>query len=329
MTDHGHLPLERFDAGALSAPISVERLVEAFLAGKNPRTVKAYERDLEVFARHVGASSREEAARMLLGAHPGTANAMVLSFKTSELNRGRSSATIARRLSAVRALVQLARLTGLVTWSIEVDNPDHEAARDMSGPSREHVLAMLAHLERVALERPTKGARDLALVRLLYDCALRCSEALECDLQHLFLLDPHLMIRRKGRRQRERIDLPAPTVHALEAWLKKHPSGNDLNAPLFVSMDRNPANKGKARVTPCSVRRMTKLLGQACGVPGVVRPHGFRHSAATWLLDTTKDLRLVQAFLGHRSIATTQRYDDSRKRLQGEAARMVAGGDGG
>lgn len=315
--------------------VNVSRLVEAFLSGKKPHTIDAYNRDLKRFARWAGAVDaagepdvNAVAARLLHQDGAGAANALVLEFRAHELARGMSSSTISRRLSSLRALVELARSLGVVSWTLSIDNPDPEAARDMSGPTREQVMAITKLLDERCQPEAAKAKRDRAITRLLYDTGLRCGEVTGLDVEHvtLYVPEPQVMILAKGRRVREVIKLPRVTAEALRHWLLvyPHPTGRG-SAPLFTGFDRDPSSRGK-RLCESSVRDMVARLGADAGVTNLtVRPHGFRHSAATWLLDTTGDLRLVQSFLRHRSIVTTQRYDDSRKKLAIKAAHMVAG----
>src|SRR5437764_15154787 len=97
------------------------RLVEAFLAGRSPRTLRAYRQDLEDFTRWSGADSPEEAARLLLASGHGQAHEVALSYRTHLLEPGLAPATVNRRLAALRSLVKLARTLGMVGWSLDVE----------------------------------------------------------------------------------------------------------------------------------------------------------------------------------------------------------------
>src|SRR5258708_2942093 len=96
---------------ALSAP----DVVAAFLAGRNPRTIDAYARDLGDFARFLGQGGPSEAVSALLSLAPGQANAIALAYRSALTERGLSPATIARRLAALRSVVKLARTLGRVS----------------------------------------------------------------------------------------------------------------------------------------------------------------------------------------------------------------------
>ena len=140
----------------------------------------------------------------------------------------------------------------------------------------------------------------------------------ELDLEHLDLERGRLAIRGKGRAEREWLTLPAPTRHALADWLE---SRSPQPGPLFVNVDR--ARKGSGRLTPQSVYRIVRSLGQKAGL-GDVRPHGLRHAAITAALDGGHDLRTVARYSRHRSIQTLTIYDDNRQDLAGMVAADVA-----
>ncbi len=123
-------------------------LVRAFLSGRNERTVKAYSQDLSDFRIFMGASTMDEAAKVLLANGHGPANATALAYKTHLLEHGLQSATVNRRLAALRSLVQLARIMGLVPWHLEVRNVSgHEGARDARVPRSVAGIGRQAHAE--------------------------------------------------------------------------------------------------------------------------------------------------------------------------------------
>jgi integrase/recombinase XerC len=322
--------LVRFQPSSVTA----QRLVEAFFSGKKRHTVAAYQRDLRRFAKWRGCEDLDEVARMLFAGGPGEANATVLEFKNAELAQGLASATVNRRLASIRALVDLARTLGVVNWTLSVDNVDPEAARDMSGPSREDVLKILRHLDGRCTKGDRAAKRNRAIVSLLYHRALRVGEVVELNVAHveLYSAQPRVSILGKGRRQREWVDIPKVTADALQQWLLAYPSAEDVRPsgtqPLFCNFDRDPGARFK-RLHVSSVRDMVARVAKDAGVTVPVRPHGFRHSAASWLFDNNGgNLRAVSEFMRHRSLLTTQRYDDTRKRLGIAQANLLAGDEG-
>jgi len=117
-------------------PSEAEQLLRAFLAGRGPRTLRAYAGDLADFARWSKAPSPAGAARLLLAAGPGGANHAALSYRAGLLARGLAAATVNRRLAALRSLVKVARLLGMVAWQLDVEAVPSEALRDTRGRRR-------------------------------------------------------------------------------------------------------------------------------------------------------------------------------------------------
>jgi len=292
------------------------RLVEAFFAGRNRRTLEAYRRDLEDFRSFVGARTVDEAAERLFSRGHGEANALALSYRAELVERGLAPATINRRLAALRSLVKLARTLGFVPWALEVSGVKSEAYRDTRGPGPSGFRRLLVVL---AERTDAKAARDVALVRLLYDLALRRGEVVSLDVEDVDLEAGTVDVLGKGRTERVRLTLPEPTKAALRGWLAVR--GTEPG-PLFVNFDR--AGKG-SRLTGRSLCRIVRGLGTAAGLE--VRPHGLRHAAITEALDLLRgDVRKVQRFSRHRDLRTLNRYDDNREDLGGEVARLVAAG---
>lgn len=291
-------------------------LVAAFLAGRSPRTLRAYSEDLRDFTAFAGfpPDGLEAATSALLAAGQGEANRVGLAYRAHLLERGLAPATVNRRLSALRSLVALARTIGRCPWTLEVPAVPSESYRDTRGPGREGVRQLLGAL---AGDLSPKGYRDRALLRLLADLALRRAEAVDVDLADLDLDAGTVRVVGKGRREAVRLTLPSPTVAALREWIAIR---GQEPGPLFVSLDH--ANPGH-RLTGTSVYRIVAALGQRVGI--TVRPHGLRHTAITTALDSNGgDIRAAQRFSRHQDVRTLSRYDDNRSDLAGETARLVA-----
>lgn len=292
------------------------RLVENFLAGKNPRTLAAYRADLADFAGFLGAPDLDEAARRLLDAGAGEANALVVQYLADLQRRGLRSATIARRLSAIRSLIALARTLGLVAWRLEVKAPRVETYRDTRGPGLDGFARLLGGITG---DRP-KDRRDRAILRTLFDLGLRRAEVAALDLADLDLAAGRLLVLGKGRTEKVPLSLPAETVAVLRGWLAAR---GEAPGPLFFGLDRARNGRPGRRLTGSGIWRIVRARGAAVGL--VVRPHGLRHLAVTTALDVSGgDIRAVARFSRHRDLRTVTRYDDNRADLGGEIARRVA-----
>lgn len=301
-------------SSSLEALPMARKLVEAFLSGRNARTLDAYGRDLEDFRLFVGAASTQEAAETLLRHGHGAANALALSYRASLVERKLAAATVNRRLAALRSMVKLARTLGVVPWTLEVEGVKAEAYRDTKGPGRGGVHRML---ERLEARLDEKGRRDRALLRCLFDLALRRGEVVSLDLEHVDMAAGTVSVLGKGRTGRTALTLPEVTKAALASWLEVR--GSDAGA-LFVSLDH--ANRGH-RLTGRALYKIVRELGEDLDLR--VRPHGLRHAAITEALELTGgNVRAVQRFSRHRDLRVLTVYDDNRADLAGKVASLVS-----
>jgi integrase/recombinase XerC len=292
-------------------------LIKAFLRGRNRRTIEAYRADLEDFRAFLGASSIDDASKILLSKRPGEANALALAYKTSLIERGLQAATVNRRLAALRSLVKLARTLGITVYTLQVENMKSSPYRDTRGPGRAGYLAML---DRAKGAKESKAVRDVAILHLLYDLGLRRGEVVSLDLADLDLTAGTLTILGKGRTQKEALTLPSETKKALAEWLNIR--GMD-QGPLFINFD--PAGSESRGLSGDGLYKIIRELGEKAGIKA--RPHGLRHSAITTALDLTKgNIRAVAKFSRHRNIQVLTLYDDNREDLGGGVAAMVAAG---
>lgn len=303
-------------------------VLAAWLAGKDGKTVEAYHRDVAAFTAYLGqytaAPYLEEAApRTLdafLAADAATAHAVAHGYRAALLEARAASATVNRRLTALRSVVKFARMVGRVTWTLELPGVEAAKYRDTRGPGAHGFRAMLGAVAEAA---PARSARDAAVLRLLFDLALRRAEVVSLDRAHLDLDAGTLEVLGKKRRERERLTLPAPTRAALAAWCVVR--GN-APGPLFTNFDRAAKNAAAGgRLTGRSVARLVAAAGAEAGL-GAVRPHGLRHAAITHALDVVGgDVRRVARFSRHRDLRTLTVYDDNRQDLAGAVAALVAG----
>lgn len=297
---------------------SALRLYEAFLAGRSKHTRDAYSRDLADFATYVGMASPGPAISHLLSLTAGDANGLLLSYRAHMTEAGLTPATINRRLSAIRSAVKLARTLGMTDWSPEIDGLKVQSYRDTTGPGLSGTRAMLDQARR---QEPVKAARDAALIRLMFDLALRRGEVAGLDLEDLDTAGRRLWIKGKGRTQKEARTLPEPTLIALNNWLAQRGSvAAETEAAMFVGL--SGPDRGR-RITGRGLHYVIARLGGDVGI--TTRPHGLRHASITAALDANGgDVRAVQQHARHANPQTTIRYDDNRRDLAGQIAMGLA-----
>ncbi len=286
----------------LADPASIASFLAYQLAvrGLSPRTLDSYRRDLTDLQSYLGEQGG------------GVLEQIEESEIEGWLRRGRAlgytPATRARRLSALRSYLRYLREEGL-----REDDP----ARRLAAPKKRQALPRVLSQDEVerllaAPERNTPlGARDHAMLEVLYATGVRVSELVAIQTPQLDLRRGLLRVVGKGDRERI-VPLGGPAIRAVSAYLEgpRHRLGpcGDI---LFPS-------RRKRVMTRQTFWSNLRRLGREAGIPKErLSPHVIRHSFATHLVEHGADLRTVQQLLGHRDISTTEIYTHvARERLR-------------
>ena len=302
----------------------IEGVLVAWLEALTDATRETYAADLQAFATWAGAEQSQALESLFQGGSP-RANAIVLSYRADLMayrdaaGRGYAPATIARRLSALRSVAKIARLTGIFSGDIEIPSPKVYRVRDVRGPGPAAYAAMLNALEVEIFDtrsdrRRWESTRDLAVLRLLHDCCLRRVEVVRLDREDVQGVD--LRVRPKGPRAAVvMVPIARKASAALDGWLDVR---GGHSGPLFCAWHRD------TRLAPSTINRLVCRAGKAAGVE--CRPHGLRHTAITTALDRSGgDVRAVAALARHQDPSTTLRYDDRRHEAARDLADIIAG----
>ncbi len=143
--------------------------------------------------------------------------------------------------------------------------------------------------------------RDIATMEIMYACGLRLSELSGLDLQNIDWQQQIITVTGKGQKQR-RIPFGRKAKEALNSWLKQRVFiANENEAAVFVSLRGN-------RLSNSSIQKRLKKMALAKGLNTNVYPHMLRHSFASHILESSRDLRAVQELLGHANLTSTQIY---------------------
>jgi len=260
-------------------------------------TVDAYLRDVAVFiafaADHRGGAASTEA----LAAYKPVDFRAFLARRKAE---GLGNASLGRALSAVKSLYRFLErhLEGFHNPAVATIRSPKRAVQLPKPLSIKETRATL-ETAAVLVAEPWLGARDVALLTLLYGCGLRISEALGLNVGERPKGD-HLIITGKGGKQRM-VPVLTPVRTAIDDYLAQCPYHLAADDPMFVGA------RGR-RLHPSVVQKQVKRLRVALGLAETATPHALRHSFATHLLSAGGDLRSIQELLGHASLSTTQRY---------------------
>lgn len=308
--------------GTALAPAIVEdtgeQLHREFLAGRSPNTLNAYRKDLHAFANWCGVPTGGAALSVLVALPAGEGNSKLLAWRAAMKDAGLAPSTINRRLSAVRSALRFARTIGATAWVPEVQGLKAQTYRDTRGPGLTGTRALLGS----ALTKGSdKSARDVAIIRCMFDLGLRRGEVASLDVDDVDRAGRVVWVLGKGRSQKEARTLPAPTLAAIDAWLEQRAGLAKAEEPaLFVNVSRY--HRG-CRITGHGVYYVIRELGDVAGIRA--RPHGLRHASITAALDNTNgDVRAAQAHARHSNPQTTMRYDDARQDLAGKVSAGLA-----
>lgn len=173
--------------------------------------------------------------------------------------------------------------------------------------SIEEVDALLSVID----QSTTEGARDHAIIEILYSCGLRVSELCFLLLSDLYLEDGFIRITGKGNKQRI-VPISPRATQELNNWLRIRHTINIKKGEedyVFVSARRG---KHLSRIT---VFHNLKVYAAEAGITKNISPHTLRHTFATHLLEGGANLRAIQMMLGHTDLSTTQVYTNIDRRF--------------
>ncbi len=241
----------------------------------------------------------------------------VLQYRQLLIEAKLAPSTINVRLSALKSFVDYARTVEQCKFNLaDVNCLKVESYSNTTG------IAVTGFKEILQIPDLTtiKGTRDYAILRLLWDNALRRNEICSLDVGD-FSESGRLAILGKGKIQKSQIDLSPATTIAISNWLAARDNYQSSD-PLFSSLDRR--SKGH-RLDGSTIYRLVRKFSEAAGIDKVVSPHRIRHSAITAYLDASNgNLRAAQGLSRHANLNTLNRYDDNRHKYQALATNVLA-----
>jgi len=263
--------------------------------GYSPHTVINYQRDLLEFA---AAAGKEINVKEI--------DKNIIRNFVYSLNIKNKSSSVARKLSALRTFFKFLEQESLI---------DQNPMGSISMPKQEQYLPVFLSVDEVfaLLDSPgteeTFGARDRAMLELLYSTGMRVSELVAGNMANLDFDTEMVRVRGKGNRERM-IPVGKPAIEALRAYFIQRDVQLKTRLQQGKKFDGEAVflNSRGSRITTRSVERLIAAYGRKAGIDKPVTPHVLRHSFATHLLEMGADMRSVQELLGHASLSTTQKY---------------------
>ncbi|WP_162989277.1 tyrosine recombinase [Glutamicibacter nicotianae] len=280
--------------------------------GRSANTLRAYDVDLRNLGQFLQHQSQDPSLKQI--------TVEMLRDWLAQLHEAQvSRTTLARRISAVK---------NFFAWALKHQLIDTDPALRLAAPKKErrlpHVLQP-SQIDRLLSEKTevTAGAgdsesaaksgldarsqavaaRDKVIAELLYASGLRISELVALDVDDIDFERRTLKVLGKGNKERV-VPFGKPAERVIIAWIRSHRkvlARQEAKGALLVGVRGARLNVRQAREV------ISKAL-ESLGDTAASGPHALRHTVATHLLDGGADLRAVQEFLGHASLATTQLY---------------------
>jgi integrase/recombinase XerD len=260
---------------------SDDTLIGLWLAGKADRTRRAYQDDVAALLRFVGKPLRQVTLADLVA--------------WGETLSGMAPASRARKLGSVKSLAAFGHRIGYLAFDI---------GAPLRLPAVKTTLAerILGEADVLRLLTLETNPRNHAVLRLLYAGALRVSELCTLTWRDLQPRDDAGQVTVFGKGGKTRVVLLTPGIWGELTALRGQAGEGD---PVFRS------NKG-GHLTPVQIHRIVKQAAAQAGISVATSAHWLRHAHASHALDRGAPVSLVQATLGHASVATTGRYLHAR-----------------
>ncbi|MFP6685016.1 MAG: tyrosine-type recombinase/integrase [Polyangiaceae bacterium] len=263
-------------------------------------TVTAYRRDLlQLHAFMASRSNDDEEPRL------SDISRILLRRWLASLTPRNKPSSLGRKIASARGLFRFLEQDDWI-----VGNP----ASELRIPQLRRPLPVFLDAESMSevVEIPADtllGARDRAILEVLYGSGLRVSEMAMLDLDHLQLDGPSPQLLVLGKGDKERIvPVGSKAKLALESYLPlrlrilaKATAPKESPRAVFLS------SRGR-RISVRQIQVLVRKYGMLGAGRSDIHPHALRHSCATHLLDGGANLRNIQELLGHSTLSVTQRY---------------------
>ncbi|MGO1258070.1 MAG: tyrosine recombinase XerC [Brachybacterium sp.] len=299
-------------------------VVEDFVAhlrlerGRSEHTVRAYRQEVAGLVEHLRDAERIPVAELDVAA--------LRSWLAERADTGASASTLARSAAAARTFTSWLAATGRIPHDVggrlRAPRRGRHLPTVLTGDQAGELLDGLSAPEP-ALEHagatsqdaappdPVERAvrlRDAAVLELLYSSGLRVSELVALNRSGIDHGQRTVRVRGKGDKERI-VPVGLPALKAIEQW-------QEAGRPVLLEAAGAAAGADDAlflgvrggRLGDRAVRTLVDRHASEAGISRHISPHTLRHSAATHLVEGGADLRSVQDFLGHSSLATTQIY---------------------
>ncbi len=254
-------------------------------------TLDAYVRDILKFKDHVIKKEDED--------YINTNKTTIITYLTSLQRTGKSTSTISRNLASIRCFFQYLLNNQLI---------DEDPTLNLKTPKSERKIPEILTEEEIdlLLSQPkvdnAKGARDKAMLELLYATGLKASEMTSINIGDIDLELGILQIREN--KNNRFIPVGDLAIETLNFYLQKYRMDciDQSDRPLFTNYRGN-------RLTRQGFWKIIKEYTISTNINKKITPNTLRHSFAVHLIENGANIKLVQEMLGHSDLSTTQAYN--------------------
>jgi integrase/recombinase XerD len=291
--------------------------ISEFLSGyfsthqRSKKTLIAYERDLQQFGEYVGLNFD------FLSLSGNTIETWAAHLRT----QGYAPASMRRKIVVLKVFCGYWLRRGVLKespfWRVKLSfgrieqlpralsESEMQGLLDHAGKSQQNAIArkgaVLARNRNRSSGSEYRAMRNLALIDLLFATGMRVGEVTSLNVEDFDVKDLFFKVKGKGGRHRLAYIVDDQTILI---------QTQHLHARLAVETDSDALflNSAGQRLSTQGIANMIGQFRRGASIERHVTPHMLRHTVATLLLRNGMDIRVVQEFLGHASIATTQRY---------------------
>ena len=296
----------------------MDEAIRAFLTylnlerGASRETIRSYQSDLRQFVVFCRNLPHFPSAQI----QPSNVDSLTIRSYLRWLDeKGDKKSSLARKLATLKSFYKF-----LTKESWTEVNPAAHVRSPQQGKRLPKILTkdQANVLMEAPIGSPVVSSRDKAILETLYSTGARVSELVGLNWDDVNLESGIVRLMGKGKKERV-VPIGELALDAIQEYRRQF-SRTPRNASLRTmgvstqnshghQIEADPLFKNNrgGRLSARSVERMVKRSSQSLQ-GGAVTPHTLRHSFATHLLDEGADLRAIQEMLGHRSLATTQKY---------------------
>lgn len=268
--------------------------------GLSPKTIASYSFDLKQFGAFVGTQTTVTEITIQC------IEQWIVALQT----QGYCASSIRRKIASVRGyftyyknrgVIQRSPCEGLRLRLQETRRLTPVIADEDLQTIMEYAQERVKKSEKASFGKRMLALRDRAIIRLLIATGMRVGELVAICQSRLSLTAGEIRIIGKGNKERLAFLVDEQDYTQIAEYMV-------LRIGMQLSHDNVFVNHRGNALTTEGVRRIIKTIAADCNIQSRITPHMFRHTAATRFLENGADLRVVQVFLGHASIRSTERY---------------------